>query len=238
MRTLVIGLSLPSVDFDNYSFLNAPSFAEYHQIVIDGATVGRCVSDVTSGNAAHSTFGGQAIVNGPASPYAFSLRALLEMRQRETEWVLSHGGIIVLMSSAHVTQPDIEGTTWRSYDWLPAAEAFSHETDLPAGFGKPGAVLVDLDHPFAPYIQQLAPHVAYRIYLNEAGEGARNCHVFARSSGGQAIAFERPLSGGTLIVLPPLLKPDQERPRTAAALTDCLTRWQERARIQTKEEIA
>jgi hypothetical protein len=236
MRSLIIGFSLPSVDFDNYTFLGAPSFAEYHHIVVDGATVARQVDDVVSGNAAHATYGGQAIVSGPASAYAFSLRTLLEMRNRETEWVLSHGGLIVLMASPDVAQPDIEGSPWRSYDWLPSAQGFSYETDLLAGFGRPGAVLVDAEHPFAPYIQQLAPHVAYRIYLNEAGEGGARCNVFARSSGGQAIGFDIPLGGGTLVVLPPLLKPDQERARTAAAITSSIARWNERARTLLKEE--
>jgi hypothetical protein len=236
VRTLIIGLSLPSVDFDNYTFLGAPSFAEYHQIVVDGATVARQVDDVVSGRSAHATYGGQAIVNGSASAYAFSLRALLDMRKRETEWVLSHGGIVALMASPPVTQPDVEGGMWQSYDWLPETQDFASQADLLAGFGRPGAVLVDAEHPFAPYVQQLAPHVAYRIYLNETTDNARNCHVFARSSGGQAIGFEMPLSGGTMVVLPPLLKPDQERARTAAAISDSIARWNERARTLLKEE--
>jgi len=126
---------------------------------------------------------------------------------------------------------------WRSYDWLPPPEAFSFETDFLAGFGRPGAVLVDSEHPFAPYIQQLAPHIAYRVYLNETTPAARNAHVFARSSGGQATGFELPLGEGRLVVLPPLVAPDSNRPRTAAALVDCLARWQERARTApiTKE---
>lgn len=238
MRTLIIGLSLPSTDFDNHSFLNAPSFAEFHQIVVDTATVGRCVDDVVRGSAAHTTYGGQAIVNGEASAYAFSLRVLLDMRRRETQWVLSHGGLIVLMASPEVTQPEVAGGVWRSYDWLPPSEDFSFETDLLAGFGRPGAVLVDGEHPFAPYISQLAPHVAYRVYLNETGEVARKAHVFARSSGGQAIGFEMPLGEGTLVVLPPLLRPDMDRPSTTAAIRDSLARWHDRARTTTREEIS
>lgn len=237
MRTLIIGLSLPGVEFDNYSFLNAPSFSEYHQIVVDGATVGRCVDDVVNGTGAHATYGGQAIVNGEASAHAFPLRALLDMRRRETEWVITHGGLVVLMAHPEVAVPNVDGGTWRSYDWLPAPEAASFETDLLAGFGRPGAVLVDSAHPFAPYIQQLAPHVAYRVYLNETAGAGRDARVFARSSGGQAIGFEIPLGEGTLIVLPPLVKPDQERPRTAAAIRDCLASWQA-ARTHAKEEIS
>lgn len=238
MRTLIIGLSLPNLDFDNHTFLNAPSFAEYHQVVVDTATVSRCVDDVVRGSAAHTTYGGQAIVNGEASAYAFSLRSLLDMRRRETDWVISHGGLIALMASPEVTQPDVAGGPWRNYDWLPPNENFSFAADLLAGFGKPGAVLVDAEHPFAPYISELAPHVAYRVYLNETGEAARNAHVFARSSGGQAIGFEMPLGEGTLVVLPPLLRPDVDRPRTAAAISDSLARWQDRAHTATREEIS
>lgn len=235
MRTLVIGLSLPSVDFDNHSFLGAPSFAEYQQIVVDTATVARCVDEVVAGAAAHTTYGGQAIVNGEASAYAFSLHTLLQMRRRETDWMISHGGLIMLMASPEVSQPGVAGGGWHSYDWLAAPEGLSYKTDLLAGFGRPGAVLVDGDHPFAPYISQLAPHIAYRVYLNEAGEAAGRARVFARSSGGQAIGFQLPLGEGTLIVLPPLLRPDQDRPRTVAAISDCLAGWRERARTPAEE---
>jgi hypothetical protein len=242
MRTLVIGLSLPNADFDNHSFLNAPSFGEYQQLVVDTASVSRAIDDVVNGGTAHATYGGQAIVNGDASAHAFSLRALLDMRRRETEWVISHNGLVVVLGYPEVTQPDVAGGPWRSYDWLPAPEAFSFQTDLLTGFGRPGAVLIDTEHAFAPYIQQLAPHVAYRVYLNETVEAARNAHVFARSSGGQAIGFELPLAEGRLVVLPPLVKPESDRPRTAAAIADSLARWREQASSpaerHTKKEVS
>ncbi|MEK7248210.1 MAG: hypothetical protein AAB092_07030 [Chloroflexota bacterium] len=242
MRTLIVGLSLPNADFDNHSFLNAPSFAEYQQLVVDTASVSRTVDDVVNGAAAHTTYGGQAIVNGDASAHAFSLRTLLEMRRRETEWVISHVGLVVLLAYPEVTQSDVAGGPWRSYDWLPRPEAFSFETDLLAGFGRPGAVLVDSGHAFAPYIQQLAPHVAYRVYLNETVVAVRNAHVFARSSGGQAIGFELPLGEGRLVVLPPLVKPESDRPRTAAAIADSLAHWREQASTaaerHTKKEVS
>lgn len=241
MRTLVIGLSLPNADFDNHSFLNAPSFGEYQQLVVDMAPVSRVVDDVVNGAAAHTTYGGQAIVNGDASAHAFSLRTLLDMRRREAEWVISRGGLIALLAYPELVQPQVAGGPRRSYDWLPAPEAFSFETDLLAAFGRPGAVLVDSEHAFAPYIQQLAPHVAYRVYLNETAEVARNAHVFARSSGGQAIGFELPVGEGRLVVLPPLVKPESDRPRTAAAIAECLAHWREKASTagrHTKEEVS
>lgn len=241
MRTLIVGLSLPNADFDNHSFLNAPSFGEYQQLVVDTASASRVIDDVVNGAAAHTTYGGQAIVNGDASAHAFSLHTLLDMRRRETEWVISHNGLVVVLAYPEVTQSDVAGGPWRSYDWLPRPEAFSFETDLLAGFGRPGAVLIDSEHAFAPYIQQLAPHVAYRVYLNETAAAARNAHVFVRSSGGQAIGFELPLGEGRLVVLPPLVKPESDRPRTAAAIAGCLAHWRELASTaerHTKEDVS
>jgi hypothetical protein len=238
VRTLIIGLPLANLEFDNYSFLSAPSFAEYQQIVVDTASVARVVDDVVNGGAAHSTFGGQAIVNGEASAHAFSLPVLLEMRRRETEWVVSHDGLVVLFAYPEVTQPDVAGGPWRSYDWLPAPEGVSYAGDLHAGFGRPGVVLVDGEHPFAPYVQQLAPHLAYRVYLNPTAEATREAHVFARSSGGQAVGFELPLGEGRLIVLPPLVAPEKDRPRTAEALAACLALWRTPATESTKEEVS
>ena len=121
----------------------------------------------------------------------------------------------------------------------PRPERISYESDLLAGFGRPGAVLVDAEHPFAPYVEQLAPHLAYRVYLNESSAGAADAHVFARSSGGQAIGFELPLGEGRLVVLPPLVAPESDRARTADALAECLARWAERsAGRPAKEEVS
>jgi len=235
MRTLILGLSLPNADFDNYSFLSAPSFAEYHQIVVDVASAARAVDDVVNGAGVHQTHGGQAIINGDASAHAFSLRALLGMRRRETEWLLAHGGLVVLFPYPEVVH-QAGGEPWRTYDWLPAPEGLTYAGDLLPGFGVPGAVLVDGEHPFAPWVQQLAPHVAYRVYLNETAAAAQKAHVFARSGGGQAIGFELALGEGRLVVLPPLVAPQSERPRTAAALVDCLARWNQLAVAPATEE--
>jgi hypothetical protein len=226
VRTLIIGFPLPNAQFDNHSFLSAPSFSEYQRIVVDQASVSRTIDDVVHGTAAHTTYGGQAVVNGEASAHAFPLRELLDMRRREAEWLLSHGGLIVLIGYPDVPHADIADGPWDSYDWLPEPEGFSFQQDLLAGFGRPGAVLVDGEHPFAPFVQALAPRLAYRVYVNEEAPGiAENGHVFARSEGGVPIAFDIRASEGHLVVLPPVLRPDSDRPVIAQALIDSFDRW-------------
>lgn len=231
MRTLIIGFPLPNAQFDNYSFVSAPSFGEYQRVIVDMGSVSRSVDDVVHSTAAHATYGGQAIVNGDASPHAFPLRELLTMRRRETQWLLSHGGLVVLIGYPDVPHADIAGGTWHSYDWLPEPESFSFQRDLLAGFGRPGAVLVDAEHPFAPFVQSLASRLAYRVHVNEEVPGiAENGHVFARSEGGLPIAFDIAAGEGHIVVLPPVLRPESDRPVVAMAFTDSFDRWDARRR--------
>ena len=244
MRTLVIGLSLPNAQFDNYSFVSAPSFGEYSQIIVDMASVSRAVEDVIHGSAVHTTYGGQAVVSGEASAHAFPLGELLQMRRRETEWLLAHGGLVVLLGYPDVPHAGVAGGTWQSYAWLPEPEGFSFERDLLAGFGRPGAVLVDAENPFAPYIQALASRLAYRIYVNEESPALAECgSVFARSEGGIPIAFEVPDGDGHLVVVPPILRPESDRAVITDAFLQSFERWRARrssppagyARVETEE---
>ena len=229
MRTLVIGLSLPNAQFDNYSFVSAPSFGEYSQIIVDMASVSRAVEDVIHGSAVHTTYGGQAVVSGEASAHAFPLGELLQMRRRETEWLLAHSGLVVLLGYPDVRHAGVAGGTWQSYAWLPEPEGFSFERDLLAGFGRPGAVLVDAENPFAPYIQALASRLAYRIYVNEESPALAECgSVFARSEGGIPIAFDIEDGDGHLAVLPPILRPESDRAVITDAFLQSFERWNAR----------
>lgn len=244
MCTLVIGLSLPNTQFDNYSFISAPSFGEYSQIIVDMASVSRTVDDIVHGTAVHSTYGGQAVVNGEPSAHAFPLRELLQMRRRETEWLLAHGGLVVLLGYPDVPHAAVAGGIWPSYAWLPEPEGFSFERDLLAGFGRPGAVLVDAQHPFAPYVQALASRLAYRVYVNEESPAlAEGGSVFARSEGGVPIAFEIRDCDGYLVLLPPILRPESDRAVITDAFLQSFERWAARrssppagyARVETEE---
>ncbi len=229
MRTLVIGLSLPNAQFDNYSFVSAPSFGEYSQIVVDVASVSRTVDDVIHGTAVHSTYGGQAVVSGETSAHSFPLRELLQMRRRETEWLLAHGGLVALLGYPGFPHAGVADGTWNSYAWLPEPEGFSFERDLLAGFGRPGAVLVDAKNPFAPYIQGLASRLAYRVYVNEESPALAECgSVFARSEGGVPIAFQIQDGDGHLVVLPPILHPESDRAVITDAFLQSFERWAKR----------
>jgi hypothetical protein len=234
MRTLVVGIPLPNLNFDNFTFLSAPSFIEYHRVIVDMAATARAVQEVVDGAAPHTTYGGQAIVNGAASAHAFPLAELLAMRHREAERLLANGGTIILIAHPETTVPNLlpahpeepGGGTWRSYAWIPEPEDFSYACDLLPGFGRSGAVLTDAEHPFAPYITELAPRIAYRAHINEDSNGfAEHGRAFARSSGGVAIAGEIAAAGGRLIILPALADPNKDRPQIAGAMVRCLERW-------------
>ena len=223
VRTLVTGIPLPNVAFDNASFLSAPSFSEYTRLVIDPAAASRPIDEVAQGTAAHQTYGGQAIVNGEGSSFAFGLGELLEMRRRETARLLERGRLIVCLGHPDAAHADI---AWSRYAWLPEDEGFAPAQHLLPGFGTTGAVLTVEDHPFASFAQALQKNIAYRAYVDEdAPAFSQRGRAFARSAGGCAVGFDLPLAGGHLVFLPALQKPEAIRMQVAEVIVECLEAW-------------
>ena len=211
MRTLVIGVPLPHVTFDNYSFVSAPAFSDYRRLIVETAAVSTSVEEVVSGAAEHRTFAGHPVTNGPSSAQAFGLQQLLEMRRRETEWFLARGGVVACFAHPDVAHPGVgESCGWRRYAWLPAPPGFRYDQHLLPGFGIPGAELNEPDHTFALYITELSPRFAYRTTLDETAPNFS--------------AVELTVDDGRVILLPPLLETESNRTSTAQILHACFER--------------
>ncbi|HUF53573.1 MAG TPA: hypothetical protein VMR52_07350 [Dehalococcoidia bacterium] len=229
-RTLILGPALPNVSFDNASFLSAPSLSEYQRLLIDPLAASQAIDEVVNGTGAHQTFGGQAIVNGEASSHAFSLPELLAMRRRETERMLERGGLIICFAHPDAAHECIAGDMpWRRYSWLPEDPGFSPRDHLLAGFGRPGSVNIeDQSHPFASFLNELKAKVAFRAQVDEDAPALRESgHIFARNTGGFAIAFDIPYTGGRIVFLPALERAESVRAQVSAALVRCLSDWDE-----------
>jgi hypothetical protein len=226
MRTLVIGIPLPHVSFDNHSFVSAPAFSEYERLIVEPAAVSKTVEEVISAAAEHRNFAGHPVTNGPSTAQAFSLQQLLEMRRRETEWFLARGGVVACFAHPDVAHPGVAGLCgWRRYAWLPAPRGFRYEEHLLPGFGIPGAELTAPDHPFAPYVTDLSTRYAYRATIDETAPNfGEYGHIFARSHGRAAIAVELAVDRGRVTLLPPLLDPESDRTLIAQTLHACFER--------------
>ena len=228
MRTLVLGIPLPHVTFDNYSFLSAPSLFDYPRLIVDTSALSEAIEQVAAGSAEHKAHGGLAIVNGSGGPAAFSLAELLRLRRLEAERLLARGGVIACFAYPDVTHEAIHDLPcWRRYDWLPAPEGFSYGGCLLAGHGRLGVELTDPEHAFAPYIEEFGVRLAFRAYLSEPQEGPPpHARVFARSPGGAAVGLELALGLGRVVLLPPIGSLDYSRDRAplAAVLHQCLER--------------
>jgi hypothetical protein len=221
MRTLIIGIPLPHVSFDNYSFLSAPALSDYRRVGVEMSSVSTVIEETVSGSREHRDHAGHPVHNGPSTAAAFSLAQLVQMRRRESAWFFANGGMLACFAHPDVAHPAIEGLCgWRRYSWLPAPEGFRYDEHLLPGFGTPGAEVTDARHPFAPFISELAPRLAYRATIDEtAPDFGDYGSVFAhRAVGGPAIAAELTIGSGRLLLLPPLLKPESDRATTAAAL--------------------
>ncbi len=230
MRTLVIGIPLPHVTFDSYSFLSAPSLFDYDRIVVEMSAVSDAVEQVIDGSAEQKTHGGLPVVNGAGGPRTFSLAELLRLRRLEAERLLARGGVIVCFAYPDVAHEGVAGLpAWRRYAWLPAPTGFTYAEHLLAGYGKLGAELADERHPFAPYVEEFGVRLAFRAYASEQDEGfSQYGHVFARSPGGAAVGVELEVEPGRVVLLPPIGSLDYSRDRIPLANTlhDCLERMQ------------
>lgn len=229
MRTLVIGIALPHVSFDNYSFISAPALSEYQRLIVEPAAASQAVWEVISGAAQHRTHAGQLVHSGPSTNDAFGLQDLLRMRRREAGWFFARGGVLVCFAHPDVTAFPGSECEWRRYSWLPSPTGFNYAEHLLAGFGTPGATIVDEQHPFAPFISEFAQRLAYRATIDENAPNFSDYGaVIARSHGGAAIAAELRIDNGSLVFLPALLKPEADRGAVAQALNACLERWGDR----------
>jgi len=226
VRTLVIGIPLPHVTFDNYSFISAPAFSDYDGLIVETAAASTAIEDVISGVGDHKTFAGQPIHNAPSTADAFSLCRLLQMRRRETEWFFARGGTIVCFVHPDVAHPQVaEDCGWRRYSWLPAPAGFRYEDHLLPGFGTPGAELTAEDHPFAPFIAKFAPRLAYRATIDDTAPNFSDyARILARTRAGAPIAADLAAGNGRTILLPPILKLEPDRPAIARSLFDSLER--------------
>ena len=230
MRTLVAGIPLPHITFDNHSFFSAPSLQEYPRIIVEMQAVSRAVDDVVEGNAEHRNFAGQPVANAATTATAFGLSQLLAMRRREAEWFLARGGVLVCFIYPDVGHTGITGIDhWRRYSWLPAPSEFRYADHLLPGFGTSGAVLINEGHPFAPYVTDFGSHLAYRAVIDETAPNFSDYgSVFIRSAGGAAIGAELQANEGRIILLPPLARWDADRAALAQVLFDSLERMRDR----------
>jgi hypothetical protein len=67
MRVLVIGYPLPDAAIDNYSALNAPSYADYDALVVDPASITRDVREVIEEGAEYSAHDSRPVRNAPST---------------------------------------------------------------------------------------------------------------------------------------------------------------------------
>lgn len=221
-RTLVVGIPLPHVTFDNHSFASAPSLPEYTRLIVDLASVSRVVEEIVQGDGGHATFGRTPVANGPSTAASFGLPDLLAMRRREAEQFFRRAGVALLIACPDVAHYGIAGIErWRLYDWLPQPEGFRYEMSLLPGFGKTAVEVSDPEHPFAPYIATYGSKLRYRAYVAEGTPAAR---VFGRSGGGLPVAFELPVLDGRGIFVPPLDIEGEDRTALADTLFQCFER--------------
>ena len=80
MRVLLIGFPLPNPAFDNYDFIQAPSFYDFDAVVIEPAQVSKVIEDVLTRSEDHQTFAGEPVLIEARSPR--DAKALMDSAMR------------------------------------------------------------------------------------------------------------------------------------------------------------
>jgi hypothetical protein len=237
-RTLVIGIALPHVTFDNYTFASAPALSDYTRLIVEMAGVSTVVEEIAASTGSHRNYAGQPVQPGASTPDTFSLKDLVEMRRREASWFFSRGGVAVCFTHPDVSHRGaVESCDWRRYAWLPAPPGFDYAQHLLPGFGTPGAEVSDESHPFAPFITEFASRLGYRATIDEgAPDFSDYGSIFARGPAGNAIAAELAIGSGRIVLIPPMVEPNKNRGDVALLLATCFDRMDARAAAGPSEE--
>ncbi|MEX2157807.1 MAG: hypothetical protein WEB04_00180 [Dehalococcoidia bacterium] len=193
MRILSLGLPLPGVPIDNYSFASAPSFFDYDALVVEPRALSQLIDEVAQGTKEHRLHTGERVVIEASGANEVTLAALLRRRRDETERLLERGGAVVCFAYPNDTQE------FDRYCWLPAPEGIAYqEPFLLRGTGARFDVVLD-DHPFAPLLLAWGEKLSYQAcFAEDAG-----CAI-ARSAGGASVAIELRMGDGRIVFLPPL----------------------------------
>lgn len=206
MRVLLIGFPLPNPSFDNYSFLQAPSFYDYDAVIIEPAQVSRVIEDVLSRAEEYRTYAAEPILNEPPGPFVVGLAEHLHRRRDETERLLAAGKLLIVFVRPNVPHSHVLGLPgYDRYGWLPAPPGLTYRPPhlIPAD-GR-GVTVEDATHPFSPLVDRFQNWFTYRAAFSERlpdfGSYGR---VLLRSPGGVAVGIEVRVGPGRILFLPAL----------------------------------
>ncbi|MGB2695544.1 MAG: hypothetical protein WBD55_10190 [Dehalococcoidia bacterium] len=205
MRILSLGVPMPGPQVDNATFANAPSFFDYDALVVDPRALSKLIHEVVSGEVEHKTRSDERVVNAPTATDAIALGDLLQDRQDEAARLLAHDGLVVCFAYPNTVHQQVAGFAGCDrYFWLPAPPGLRYGAPLlRRGYGTE-IMSTEHDHPFGPFVAQFRSKLTYHAYFADDTAGfAGAARVFARSTGGAAVAVELALERGRAVFLPP-----------------------------------
>lgn len=204
MRILSIGRPLAHPSIDNHTIFNAPSLADYEAVVLDPGGILDAVREATEGSAEHRTYSDQPMVNATTTPTAMSVAEVLRRRRDEVARCLERGGLVVVFLYPQATLPDVIGFTGADRYWLlPAPAGLAWGPPLIQWSEGASVATSEHGHPFARVLDATRSNLLYRAVFDEQAPGfAGSARVFARSGGGNPVAAQFSVLGGTVVFLP------------------------------------
>lgn len=228
MRLLLIGFPLPNPAFDNYSFIQAPSFYDYDAVVIEPAQISRVIEDVLTRAEDHKTFAEEPVLNEPAGPFVVGLADLLQRRRDETERLLAAGKLLIVFARPNVPHSHVLGLPgYDRYGWLPAPPGVIYRPPQLIPADGRGVTLEDAAHPFAALVDRFQNWFTYRAAFSERmPDFPTYGRVLMRSRGGVPIGVELKVGPGRILFLPALedVPSGDMRFELATALHDAVKR--------------
>lgn len=228
VRLLLIGFPLPNPAFDNYDFLQAPSFYDYDAVVVEPAGISKVIEDVLARSEDHQTFAGEPVLNEPPGPFVVGLADQLQRRRDETERLLAAGKLLIVFARPNVPHSHVLGLPgYDRYSWLPAPPGVVYRPPqlLPAD-GR-GVTVEDATHPFAALVDRFQNWFTYRAAFSERmPDFPTYGRVLLRSRGGMPVGVELRVGPGRILFLPALedVPSGDMRFELATALHDAVKR--------------
>lgn len=206
MRVLLIGFALPNPSFDNYSFLQAPSFYDYDAVVIEPAQVSRVIEDVLARADDHTTYSGEPVLNEPPGPFVTGLAEHLQRRRDETERLLAAGKLLIVFARPNVPHSHVLGLPgYDRYGWLPAPPGVVYRPPQLIPADGRGVTVEDATHPFSPLVDRFQNWFTYRAAFSEhLPDFPSYGRVLLRSPGGVPVGVELRVGPGRILFLPAL----------------------------------
>ncbi len=211
LRIVAVGHRIDAPDVENISFYDSRSLLDADILIIDPSEAGAFVN--------HAERWPDGTLRIQSTSGSDSIMAQFRRRSYEIETLLKAGKLIVAFMRPRdgalcEERGRKEYQMVTNYDWLPQRVTFIKER-LVVGKGSPN-ILINPNHPFAPYFKAFGQLLSYEAYLSEGTEYS----TFLINNAGKPTGYFYPVLAGHIVMVPPP-PPDADGRKLSGVIVSC-----------------